>query len=127
MKHEMAYKFIHTYDQIQIGENRGWKYPLWLVAQDPFANVETDREGHILHLGAPRFTAKWYVGEEPLNPTDTLHGITYNHPDLDISLCEIVFLDEDEDMSDLTQWLQEACFVVAHYRGDLGAAEPFLE
>ncbi len=128
MEEETAYNFIHTYDHIENGNNKGLKYPLWFVAQDPFSDIETDKEGHVIHLGCPRFTAKWYMGEEPYNPTDTLSGLTYNHPDLNISLCEVVFLDDTEtdeetELGNLLKWFFEACCAVAHYKGDLAEAE----
>jgi hypothetical protein len=119
-----VHKFRHTYDLLPISRNKGIKYPLWLIAQDPFADIETDNEGYIVHLGNPRFTARWYTGDKPLNPANTLHGITYNHTDLDISLCEIVFLEENPDMSGFSEWLQEACCAIAHYLGDIAGIEP---
>lgn len=118
-----AYTFLHTYDLLPTNGNKGMKYPLWLIAQDPFADIETDKEGYIVHLGNPRFTARWYTEDSPINPADALHGITYNHTDLNISLCEIVFLEEIPDMSDFSEWLHEACCAIAHYLGDIAVVE----
>ena len=119
-----VYKFQHTYDLIQTGQNRGRKFPLWLIAQDPFSDIEAESEGYIVHLGHPRFVSRWYEGEEPVNPMDTIHGLTFSHTDLDISLCEITFLEDDKEPVDLTPWLAEACCAVAHYQGDLATIEP---
>lgn len=121
---QKPYLFQHTYDIIQTGETKGRKFPLWLIAQDPFTDIETEREGYVIHLGAPRFVARWYEGDQPVTPADTLHGLTYSNSDLDINLCEITFLDAAKEPENLTPWLQEACCAIAHYQGNLGAILP---
>lgn len=114
--------FADTTEVINTGFGRGFHTPLWIVGFSPFDDVETDGEGHVVHLGAPRFVARWFIGDEPANPADTISGITFNHPGLDITLCELVFLDEPPP--EFADWLTEAAAAIAHYRGDIAAAEP---
>lgn len=118
-----VYNFLHTYDLIPTGQNLCRKFPLWLIAQDPFSDIETDSEGYIVHFGHPQFVARWYKGDEPVNPMDIIDGLTFSHTDLDINLCEITFLEEEKELTNLTTWLAEACCAIAHYYGDLAAIE----
>lgn len=121
----IVHEFEHMHDVIDIGSNKGLRYPLWLIAQDPFSDVESEADGYVVHLDFPRFTARYYIGDKPLNPADTLHGLTYCHPDLDINLCELVFTEDDEQkaMTDIEKWLHEACMAIGHYLGNVAFPE----
>ncbi len=92
------------------------------VFSSPFDTVKAEGEGHVVHLGEPRFVARWFAGDRPLNPTDTVSGIVYHNQELDITVCEVVVFDEQRSAFD--EWLVEATAAIARWRGDSDSAEP---
>lgn len=117
------YEFQHTTNLVARGENRAIETPLWVVGHSPFDEVQSMEEGYVVHLAPPRFIARWYLGDEPENPSDLTSGITFHDEELELSLCELVFLDPDPQIDsleeDLDPWLQEAMMAVAVWRGDM--------
>ncbi len=92
----------------------GFESPLWVVGSSPFDAVRCDTEGHVAHLGEPRFVARWFHGEQPSNPTDEISGIVYRDSDLKITVCEVVLF--DRNLTAFEQWLYEAVAAIAHWR-----------
>jgi hypothetical protein len=117
------YEFQHSTDLVAREGNRAFETPLWVVGHSPFDRFQSVDEGHVAHLGAPRFVARWFTGMEPDNPADLEGGITWHDDLYDISLCELVFLDADTEFTDLETelqpWLNEAVMVIAVWRGEL--------
>ena len=119
-------KHDHRFQHTTIDLGTGFRSPLWIVGGSPFESIKTEQDGYVVHLGEPRFIARWFLGEEPSNPDiDTLGGLTYCNPDLDITLCELVL--DSESPNNLKNWLFEACAAVAVWRGDLTISAPAEE
>ena len=107
-----AHRFQHTVATVDVGYGAGFETPLWIVGSSPFDDAQTEDDGYIVHLEAPRFVARWFVGDKPEKRIDTLSGLTFHDPDLDITLCEVVW--HDEPTTDVSPWLCEAAAVIAH-------------
>ncbi len=99
----------------------GFESPLWLVGSSPFDTVKTADEGHVVHLGEPRFVARWFHGDQPVNPTDATSGIVYRDADHGVTVCEVVLF--ERSLTAFEAWLYEAVAVIALWRG-LGETAP---
>ena len=119
---DFPHTFRHTTERRDTGRGRSFETPLWVVGSSPFDAVKAEGEGHVVHLGEPRFVARWFAGDRPLNPTDNVSGIVYHDEELDITVCEVVVFDEQRSAFD--EWLVEATAAIARWRGDRDSAEP---
>ena len=121
MDAKFSYKFQH---ETEVFVN-GVRVPAWIVGKSPFDPLILHRiVGQVVHLGAPMFKARWFVGEKAPIGIDALSGIIYHNGDLDMTLCELVFLDEppegafDEPPEGaFDEWPLEACMAVGHAIG----------
>ena len=111
-----GYRFAHTTDTT----TAGFVTPLWIVGESPFQDVQTDSEGYVVHLGEPRFVARWWAGNEPPdNVSNPIRGLTCSAHG--VELCEVVWLDSPAD--EAGPWLIEACAAVAAYLGEIAIVE----
>ena len=107
---DRAPEFRHSTDP----QPAGFESPLWVVGASPFDAVKCVTEGHVVHLGEPRFVARWFHGDAPSNPTDEISGIVYRNPDHEITVCEVVLF--DRTLTAFEQWLYEAVAAIAQWR-----------
>ena len=79
----------------------------------PFDRTLAEDAGYVVHLGAPRFTARWSLNETevqaPCEPR------SYFDDDTGLAIYEVSLLDEFS--ADLDQWLLEAACAVAYSKG----------
>lgn len=114
------YRFRHRYQTVQsfnpkIVTNR----PLWVVGVSPFDPVITEMEGYVVHLGAPRFTARWTMSEETIAQ---LAKHDYWDVDLNIVIYETLLMDPNPER--IEEWLIEAVCAVAFSKGLIAIADP---
>lgn len=107
----------HTVQPAAASAGHGYRHPNWLAAPDSFAAAEIDGEGFVIHLATPRFIARYYSGDEPMTPTDTISGITWSDPDVNLNLCELVFLDDAPEHIDMRPFFREATTFLAYHLG----------
>ena len=113
---DAAHAFKHTTER----QRAGLDSPLWIVGSSPFDAVRVADEGHVVHLGAPRFIARWFFGDQPINPTDSKSGIVYRDAVREITVCEVVLF--ERSLSAFEEWLYEAADAIALWRGLGGSA-----
>lgn len=98
------HRFRHRNEKVSMPGNRAVILrPLWIVGVSPFDPVMADDSGHIVHLGEPRFTARW-----TMNP-GTIAAIAqpdFHDEDLGIVLYEAVSAECPDAPPDA--WLLEA-------------------
>jgi hypothetical protein len=114
------YRFRHREEKILIpGKKLVLARPLWVVGVSPFDPVIADDAGHVVHLGDPRFIARW-----TMNP-DTIAGISqpdFHDEDLNIVIYEALCADGDAPPA--AAWLMEAACAVAYAKGLIAAVDP---
>jgi hypothetical protein len=101
-------------------QSASWTMPLWIVGTSPFDPVISSEEGYVVHLGEPRFMARWAMGG-PLDQKRYGKTELYDE-DLGMSLYEVSHLDQPS--SDIQNWLVEAICAVAYSRGLISEMEP---
>jgi hypothetical protein len=114
------YRFRHRNEKVLVpGKKTVIVRPLWIVGVSPFDPVIADDSGHVVHLGEPRFTARW-----TMNPgTITAIGKPDFHDEsLGIILYETLSADGQGAPAD--NWLIEAACAVAYAKGLIVAIEP---
>lgn len=90
-----------------------WSSPYWIVGVSPFDKHMFADEGHVVHLGRPRFVARWTMNETHFHLGNNQHH--HFDDDLGLLIYEVSLL--DEFTADLPQWLFEAACAVAYSRG----------
>ncbi|MGE4350606.1 MAG: hypothetical protein AB7E52_00265 [Bdellovibrionales bacterium] len=108
------YRFKHTEETI-VSSDKKQKIqtrPLWVVGISPFDPELSEESGHIVHLGYPRFTARWTLNDELIEQIDTPD---YYDEDLNMIIYDVIPLDGSEGPSE--EWLLEAVCAVGYSRG----------
>lgn len=116
------YRFRHRSEIVEGivgGRVRVIDLPSWIVGVSPFDPVLGEDEGLVVHLAAPRFTARWTMREDTLA---ALPATDYVDEDLGIALYDIMRLDKDGD--DPSAWLLEAVCAIAYSKGLIAVADP---
>jgi hypothetical protein len=85
------------------------------VGISPFDPATSPDQGHIVHLGTPRFVARWTMNEECFH--DGKDQRTFFDDDLGLLIYEISLL--DEFTADLETWLHEAACAIAYSKGNI--------
>lgn len=93
--------------------------PLWIVGVSPFDPVIAHDSGHVVHLGEPRFTARWTMNAETMA---RISQPDFRDEELGIVLCEALSADGPDPPPDA--WLIEAACAVAYAKGLIAAIEP---
>lgn len=107
------YRFNHTEEDVQQpGQKTILKRPLWIVGVSPFDNEIIEDEGHVVHLGNPRFTARWTMNENRFGQIDEPN---YVDEDLNIIIHEVIPLGGNEMPEEV--WLLEAVCAIGYSRG----------
>ena len=108
------YRFRHTtWRHTPLGQMAAWNAPYWIVGVSPFDREMIETDGHLVHLGRPRFVARWTLDEEKFH-----FGGNQRHffdDDNGLLIYEISLLDEFTE--DLEEWLFEGACAVAFSRG----------
>jgi hypothetical protein len=113
------HRFRHRNENVFIpGKKTVIVRPLWVVGVSPFDPVIADDAGHVVHLGEPRFTARWTMNPDTIA---TLARLDFCDEDLGIVLYEALSAD-GADVPDA--WLVEAACAVAYAKGLIAAIEP---
>jgi hypothetical protein len=113
------HRFRHRNEKVFIpGKKAVILRPLWIVGISPFDPVVADDAGHVVHLGEPRFTARWTMNPETIA---AIARPAFHDEDLDIVLYEALSAD-GTDVPDA--WLMEAACAVAYAKGLIAAVEP---
>lgn len=61
------HRFRHRNEKVSIpGRKTVILRPLWIVGVSPFDPAIADDSGHVVHLGEPRFTARWTMNPETI-------------------------------------------------------------
>jgi hypothetical protein len=114
------YRFRHREEKVSIPERRMVILrPLWVVGVSPFDPEIADDAGHVVHLGEPRFTARW-----SMNP-DTIARIAepdFYDEDLNIIIYEA--LRGGDNTAPIDAWLMEAACAVAYSKGLIATVDP---
>lgn len=115
------YRFRHrTWIQKDSGTSSiAWSSPYWVVGVSPFDEVIKSECGHVVHLGAPRFIARFSLEEVKLVSLRT-QRFHYDE-DLGIMLYEITPLDGATNVDD---WHLEAVCAIAYSLGLICEVEP---
>jgi len=115
------YRFRHTtelvsrpYQKVVI------QRPLWIVGVSPFDTVTSPDEGHVVHLGAPQFTARWSMSDETIRQIATPD---FYDGDFNILIYETSMLNGD-DAGRIQEWLVEAACAVAYTKGLIAIMAP---
>jgi hypothetical protein len=113
------HRFRHRNEKVCIpGKRAVIVRPLWIVGVSPFDPVIAGDAGHVVHLGEPRFTARW-----TMNPQTIAHvpEPDFHDEDLDIVLYEALSADGTDAPH---AWLMEAACAVAYTKGLITAIDP---
>ena len=114
------YRFRHREEKVSIpGKRTVIARPLWIVGVSPFDPVITDDAGHVVHLGEPRFTARWTMNADIIAK---IPQPDFYDEDLNIVIYEA--LCADQNGGPLDAWLMEAACAVAYSRGLIAAVDP---
>ena len=117
------YRFQHRLETVTAtrdGRRIAIERPLWIVGVSPFDPVIADDEGLVVHLGAPRFTARWTMRAETIA---SLAAIDYEDEDLELALYDTALLDPGGPAIERS-WLVEAACAVAYSMGLIALADP---
>lgn len=118
------HRFRHTtWRHTPPGHRAAWNAPYWIVGVSPFDPDTTDCDGHVVHLGSPRFVARWTLDEEKFH-----YGNNQRHhfdEELGLLIYEVSLL--DEFTRDLEEWLLEAACAVAFSQGLICAMDAVEE
>lgn len=109
------YRFKHTEEKVSSGPKRhhpGQTRPLWVVGISPFDPTLSEESGHVVHLGQPRFTARWTMDDELI---DQIDNPDYFDEDLNLMIYDVIPLDETPSPGE--DWLLEAACAVGYSRG----------
>lgn len=112
------YNFQHRVELIKSSKFKAHKRvllgerPLWIVGASPFDKVISPDEGHVVHVGKPRFTARWTMVEETL---EQIPVRDYFDEDLNIAIYEVIPM--YGSAKNIEDWLPEAAFAVAFFKG----------
>jgi hypothetical protein len=114
------YRFRHRNEKVVVpGKKTVIERSLWIVGVSPFDPCIADDSGHVVHLGEPRFTARW-----TMNPgTITAIGEPDFH-DEDLSIVLYEALSADGTDAPPHAWLIEAACAVAYAKGLIAVIEP---
>jgi hypothetical protein len=114
------YRFRHNTEEIFVGGKRKTvTRPLWIVGVSPFDGVISSEEGYVVHLGAPRFTARWTMLDGTMGK---IKAPDYYDEDLNIMLYEAAPL--DDKTAEIEEWMLEAICAVAYSKGLITAVAP---
>lgn len=108
------YRFKHTEEAVY-DDKHGQSVqsrPLWIVGISPFDPTLSEESGHIVHLGYPRFTARWTMDDEIIEQIDDPN---YFDEDLNMMIYDVIPLDGLETPGE--DWLLEAACAVGYSRG----------
>ncbi len=112
------YRFRHTHEETpSFDQKRHAQRPLWIVGVSPFDPVLSEEDGFVVHLGNPRFTARWTMNEDMINQ---IVGYDFHDEDLNIMLYETVLSEGTTD--NLEEWWIEAVCAVAYTKGLIAVA-----
>jgi hypothetical protein len=113
------YRFRHRGEQIQ---RPGFKTtatrPLWIVGVSPFDPIINELDGHVVHIGAPRFTARWTMNDEIISQ---IENYDFYDEDFNIMIYETIFMDDNKNAERIEEWLLEAACAVAYSKGLIAA------
>jgi hypothetical protein len=114
-----CHRFRHRNEKVLVaGKKTVIERPLWIVGVSPFDPVIADDSGHVVHLGEPRFTARWTMNPET---TAVIAQPDFHDEDLGIVLYEALSHD-GTGVPDA--WLIEAACAVAYAKGLIAAIDP---
>ena len=114
------HRFRHRNEKVFIpGKKTVIVRPLWIVGVSPFDPVIADDSGHVVHLGEPRFTARWTMNAETIA---AIAQPDFHDEDLGIVLYEALSAEGRDAPPDT--WLIEAACAVAYAKGLIAALEP---
>jgi hypothetical protein len=114
------YRFRHREEKVDVPEKKVIiSRPLWVVGFSPFDPVIADDAGHVVHLGDPRFTARWTMHAETIAQ---ISRPDYHDEDLNIVIYETLAADGHGAPTD--SWFIEAACAVAYTKGLIAAIDP---
>jgi hypothetical protein len=114
------HRFRHREEKVFIPKKRAVvARPLWIVGISPFDPVIADHSGHVVHLGEPRFTARWTMNPEVIAQ---VREQSFHDEDLGIVLYEALSAEGPDTPPDA--WLLEAACAVAYAKGLIAAIDP---
>ena len=114
------YRFRHREEKVTIPEKRTViARPLWVVGVSPFDPVISDDSGHLVHLGEPRFTARWSMNADMIAK---IPEPDFYDEDLNIAIYEA--LCAEANAGPIDAWLVEAACAVAYSKGLIAAVDP---
>jgi len=114
------YRFRHREEKVSIPEKRTVILrPLWVVGVSPFDPVIADEAGHVVHLGEPRFTARW-----SMNPDTIARTAEPDFYDEDLNIIIYEALCADANSAPIDAWLMEAACAVAYSKGLIATLDP---
>ncbi|MEJ0062466.1 MAG: hypothetical protein WDO70_04510 [Alphaproteobacteria bacterium] len=112
------YRFRHRYEMAEsFGHKMAATRPLWIIGVSPFDPIISGDDGYVVHLGSPRFTARWSMDDNIINQ---IRSPDYFDEDLNILIYETLLM--DETTGDLEEWFLEAVCAVAYSRGLIAVA-----
>jgi len=118
------HRFRHTtWRHTPQGRRTAWNAPYWLVGVSPFEREMTDTDGHVVHLGSPRFVARWTFDDEKFHLGNGQRH--FFDDELGLLIYEVSLL--DEFTVDLDEWLREAACAVAFSQGLICAMDAVEE
>lgn len=114
------YRFRHRQETVKsFGMKLPASRPLWIVGVSPFDPVISNDEGHVVHLGTPRFTARWTMCDESIAQLATPD---YYDEELNIAIYETILMEPAPER--MEEWLLEAVCAVAYSKGMIAMADP---
>jgi hypothetical protein len=114
------YRFRHLDEKVHIPAKRiVIARPLWVIGVSPFDPVIAADAGHVVHLGEPRFTARW-----GMNPETLAHILEPDFLDEDLNIAIFEALPTDGPAAPPLAWLAEAACAVAYAKGLIAAVDP---
>jgi hypothetical protein len=112
------HRFRHCNEKVLMpGEKTVILRPLWIVGVSPFDPVIADDSGHVVHLGEPRFTARWTMNRETIA---AIGQPDFHDEGLGLVLYEVLSGRDAPPHA----WLMEAACAVAYAKGLIVALEP---
>lgn len=112
------YRFKHTVETVtQSNQKIALPKPLWIVGVSPFEDEVLEDEGHVVHIGAPHFTARWAMNEERI---EQIPNPNYYDEDLNLIIYDVIPLSGENIPAE--EWLLEAACAVGYSKGLIASA-----